>query len=487
MYFAQFGKFRQAGLAIPLALFIVLCATLTFSPTLLRLAGSWGTRRRRGNVDAGSDSAGQPGKQPAPGAFGGWLQGFWDKVGQHLLRRPGAIWLTTVALMAPFVVVAVLSYEHLSYDLIGALPAKAPSVAGTRILQEHFPAGVMGPVTVLLVDNDIDFSKTRGKELVAGLTGELKDRGEELGLADIRSLTAPLGVTAAAKEGPFAGLNLPAETVHRATEQGALEHYVTSLGERKKTGTRLELILKQSPFSRLSVADLRNVEQAVREALPPDSRERAQLYLEGLTPSLRDLMDVIRQDRQRVQLLVLASVFVILCVLLRRLLIPVYLLLSVLFSYFATLGVAFIVFWLLDPSGFTGIDWKVAIFLFTILIAVGADYNIFLMTRIHEEEERHGPIRAITEALDRTGPVISSCGIIMAGTFASLLAGSLSDIRQLGFALAFGVLLDTFVVRPVLVPSFLILCRRGKQKFLERWQHRFEHAGQYRDAARKAD
>jgi putative drug exporter of the RND superfamily len=157
-----------------------------------------------------------------------------------------------------------------------------------------------------------------------------------------------------------------------------------------------------------------------------------------------------------------ASVFVILILVLRQFLVTLYLLLSVLFSYYVTLGVTFTVFWLLDPQGFVGLDWKVAMFLFTILIAVGEDYNIFLMTRIHEEERRHGPLRGITVALDRTGPVISSCGIIMAGTFASLLAGSLTEMKQLGFALAFGVLLDTFVVRPILVPAFLILLHSGR-------------------------
>jgi RND superfamily putative drug exporter len=240
------------------------------------------------------------------------------------------------------------------------------------------------------------------------------------------------------------------------------------VGDRTNAGTRLELILRHSPFSHESIAALNRLERAVHDALPAGTRDRARVYFVGTTASVRDLETVMRRDRVRIELLVLASVFVILVLLLRRLAVTVYLLLSVLFSYYATMGVSFALFWALDPQGFTGIDWKVAIFLFTILIAVGEDYNIFLMTRIDEESRRFGPVRGVTEALDRTGPIISSCGIIMAGTFASLLAGSLTEMKQLGFALAFGVLLDTFVVRPILVPAFLILMRNNRLPLM-RW------------------
>jgi RND superfamily putative drug exporter len=464
MIFAGFGKFRQAGIAIPVSIFLALGATLTFSPSLLRLAGRWAFwPHLQGEGDDHKESP------LGPGRFWHWLSRpgnltrGWEKVGHLLLRRPGTVWLATVAVMVPFVVAAGLLYNQLSYDLIGNLPAGAPSVAGTQILQEHFPAGVMGPVTVLLINPNIDFSGARGRELVDQLTHRLREQQEALRLADLRSLTAPLGITKAA-ERDVAGVNLPRETRQEAIEQGALEHYVTDLGERKKIGTRLDLILEQSPFAHQGVEDLDRVEHVVQESLPRQLRDGAQLYFVGPTASVRDLQVVVRGDRTRIELLVLASVFLILILLLRSVGIPLYLLVSVLFSYYATLGVAFAVFWLLDPHGFTGIDWKVAIFLFTILIAVGEDYNIFLMARIHEEQRRYGPVRGIPEALTRTGPIISSCGIIMAGTFSSLLAGSLTEMKQLGFALAFGILLDTFVVRPILVPSFLIwLFRRSER------------------------
>src|SRR5207248_3974138 len=109
-------------------------------------------------------------------------------------------------------------------------------------------------------------------------------------------------------------------------------------------------------------------------------------------------------------------------------------------------------------------------------IAVGEDYNIFLLARVREEEKSHGPVGSVTAALTRTGPIISSCGVIMAGTFGSLMAGPLSEMKQLGFALAFGVLLDTFVVRPILVPAFLVLLQEFRLSRSDRPPRRNERS-----------
>ncbi|MCI0463582.1 MAG: MMPL family transporter, partial [Gemmataceae bacterium] len=462
MIFADFGKFREAGIGIPLSLFIVLCATLTFSASMLRLTGRWAFWPYVPHC-RGADSQ----DAPPPRGLWRWLcqaRSFawgWDKLAEIIVRRPGTIWLATLGVMAPFALAAVVLYNYLSYDLIGNLPADAPSVVGTQALQEHFPAGLMGPVTALIVNPRVDFRTEQGRALVEQVTDHLHGRQEELGLADLRSLTAPLGITPAAQQA-LDGLEFPEESARQALRQEARAHYTTDFGERAEIGTRLDLILDQNPFSLRSIDNLERVEQVVRAALPPELAQGAELYFLGSTVSLRDLRTVIEGDRVRIEILVLASVLLILLLLLRRPIVSLYLLLSVLVSYYATLGVAFGVFGLLDPQGFTGIDWKVAIFLFTILIAVGEDYNIFLMARIDEEQRRRGPLRGITEALTRTGPIISSCGLIMAGTFVSLLAGSLTEMKQLGFALAFGVLLDTFVVRPILVPAFLILLHSGR-------------------------
>jgi RND superfamily putative drug exporter len=461
MVFAQFGKFHDAGIAIPIGLFIVLCATLTFSAALLRLTGRWAFWPHIATTQTGAGRAAAPAISWWRLIRGDGFHNVWQRIGEVLLRRPGTVWLASALPMVPFVVVAALLFNHLSYDFIGNLPSSAPSVIGTQALEEHFPAGLMGPTTVLLVNRNVDFRSAQGRELVAELTRHLQERRNELGLADLRSLTAPLGITPAAQHA-FTGLNVPEEAIQHAVQHEALDRYVTDFGERAKIGTRLDLIFERDPFTIAAVDDLAKAEKIVREALPPDLRHGSKLYFIGTTASIRDLNGVIEGDRLRIDLLVVASVFVILFLLLRRLVVCLYLIGSVLLSYYATLGLTFVVFWALNPHGFTGIDWKVAIFLFTILIAVGEDYNIFLMTRIREEQARYGPERGISEALTRTGPIISSCGLIMAGTFSSLLAGSLTELKQLGFALTCGVLLDTFVVRPILVPAFLIMLHRGR-------------------------
>jgi len=450
MMFAEFGKFRQAGFAISFGLIVVLLASLTFTPALLRLTGRWAFWPQM-RTERVSSMGGWLPTATLSSRLGQvrWLQNIWDAVGQVLLRCPMTVWLLSIALMLPFATVGVMFFSHLSYGLLSDLPATSISVQGTRSVREHFPAGATGPVTVLLRNDQIDFSQrgdddaASGLKLVHDLTVKLGERKKELRLADIRSVSHPFG-----GDDSIEAIKKP--VVRKVTLTRALEHYVSRTGPLANHVTRIELTAELDPFARDSISHLSRLESEIRKLLPDSVQAGTDIHVTGSTASIRDLKSVTDRDQIRIDVLVVVVVFLILVVLLRRPAICAYLMVTVLFSYLVALGATYLFFWSIDTGTFAGLDWKVPMFLFTILIAVGEDYNIFLMTRIEEEQERFGPVQGVIHALSKTGRIISSCGIIMAGTFASLTAGSLRGMCQLGFALAFGVLLDTFVIRPIL-------------------------------------
>jgi RND superfamily putative drug exporter len=448
---ARFAKIHQAGIVVPFALVIVLCGALTFCAALLRLTGRWAfwPQRLAAPAGTGSSTPDLPRRQHV-------LPNVWEKLGPALLRWPGVIWSAAVAALVPFVVVAILHYHDQIYNPISGLPPDVPSKAATRTLEQHFPPGITGPLVVLLKSAWIDFSDEKNLEAVARLTNRLLAHQDELEIADIHSVAAPLGTSPAAKE-TLGFFPVSPQLFPAAARQRAIQYYVSHTGDWKQHLTHMDVVLRVDPFSREAISALDRIEEALRADLP-----ESELAFVGPSASARDLATVKHADQRRAEILVPTVVLVLLLLVLRRVAISIYLVLSVLFSYCATLGVTLAVFGLSHWGGYEGLDWKVPIFLFTILVAVGEDYNIFLVTRIKEEVGRHGPLRGITEALARTGRVISSCGFIMAGTFATLLSGSLLAMQELGFALAFGILLDTLVVRPILVPAFLILLQSGR-------------------------
>jgi len=476
MVFAQFGKFRESGIGISLSLFVGLCAALTLTPALLRLTGRvafwpFGRTERIPSSDGWITGTSLINRLVPRNKY----QVFWEKIGEILIRKPGTILATCVLLMLPFAMLGIYRYDYLSYGLLSELPAAKKSVEGAKAVQEHFPAGNAGPLTILVRNDEVDpetgdgfFHTNDGQAALTGLIEKLESQMASLGISDIRYVEAPLGL----KNRPGPNATKKELLTFAVTKRKGEVHYTSSVPEMKGAVTRVDVVFDADPFARESIQQLAAVEAAIDKPLREDeslkSLSHASFHYVGPTASIRDLKTVTDHDQVKIDLLVLGSVFLILVLLLRKPAISAYLIVSVFFSYFVTLGVAFAYYWLKaslwqhDPEGFAGIDWKVPMFLFTILMAIGEDYNIFLMTRIEEEQERHGPVEGIRIAMLRTGTIISSCGIIMAGTFSSLQWGSLVGLQQLGFALAFGVLLDTFVVRPLLVPAYLIMLYQGR-------------------------
>lgn len=468
MVLAEFGKFRNAGIGIALSLIVVLIASLTLTPTLLRLFGRvafWPHIRSERIA-----------------ATAGWISGStlmsklleliplrdgWEKIGDAILKKPAKVWAVTVGLMFPFALVGALFWNDLSYGLLTELPSTNQSVLGAKAIQEHFPAGTASPLTVLLENDEIDFRTGDAKDVIVELTNRLWDQKTALGIADVRSVSDPLGRFEPAREENLSSI---AAQIGKMTGQAVLnveakKYYVTEVEGRHGNATRLDVIFEADPFSKDSIAQLDLVEEAIMEFFKEQQTPlgKTQLSFIGSTANIRDLKKTTDSDRIVIDVAVLSVVLFILWLLIKKFAISFYLIMTVFFSYFVTIGFTYAVFWYLHPgSEFSGLDWKVPIFLFTFLIAVGEDYNIYLMTRINEEQQRFGMVEGIRVALLRTGGIISSCGIIMAGTFSSLvLGGSLRGMQQLGVALTFGVLLDTFVVRPILVPTYLTMLYRG--------------------------
>jgi RND superfamily putative drug exporter len=171
----------------------------------------------------------------------------------------------------------------------------------------------------------------------------------------------------------------------------------------------------------------------------------------GVTATAIDTNDASVHDRNLIIPVVLGVILVILMLLLRSILAPILLILTTVLSFGTAMGVSALVF--NHVLGFPGADPAVPLYGFVFLVALGIDYNIFLMTRVREESLAHGTRSGILRGLSATGGVITSAGIVLAATFAALGVIPILFLAQLAFIVAFGVLLDTFVVRSLLVPA----------------------------------
>jgi putative drug exporter of the RND superfamily len=222
--------------------------------------------------------------------------------------------------------------------------------------------------------------------------------------------------------------------------------------------TRLEVILATDPYAAESVTTITQIREEMKKAPTGSVLAGTISYTGGTSADLSDIMDINDSDFLRVLLLSIAGILLVTAILLRSIIAPLYMILTVLFNFGATMGIA--TWLLLDILGQNAMIYMLPIFVFVMLVAVGSDYNIFLVSRIKEEAQRKPLKEAIREAVSNTGGVITSCGIILAGTFLTLTTASLQMVFQVGAAIGIGVLIDTFLVRAILIPSIATMLGR---------------------------
>jgi len=225
-----------------------------------------------------------------------------------------------------------------------------------------------------------------------------------------------------------------------------------------KTTARINIVLSDDPYSSTAVTDVGRIRKTVAAEIPTTTLTGGASYLGGQSATQADVMAVNDSDFLKVVGLAILGILIVIIILLRSLLAPLYMVATVLLNYGTTLGLTTWVFLDLMKQG--ALIYMIPLFIFVILVALGADYNIFLVSRIREEAHQRPIKEAVSHAVANTGGVITACGIILAGTFATLMTAPLQVVLQIGVAIASGVLVDTFIVRALLVPSLATLAGR---------------------------
>jgi putative drug exporter of the RND superfamily len=328
--------------------------------------------------------------------------GIWRRVGARVLQRPGAALGATLMLFG-LGALGLLAYEE-DYSVDNFFKERTESADGFAVMQQAFPAGALVPTTALVERSD----------------GDVTD-------ADVAAVRAQLvsvdGVAA----------------VDAGTQRSADGRIA-----------RLNLIFDDDPFE---AAALERVE-VLRDRVV-DAPEGVRVLVGDGSAVQADFNAAAARDLRLIVPLALVVIFVILAVLLQALVAPLLMIASVVISFVGTLGLSILVFRFV--IGDTGVDNSLPTYAFIFLVALGIDYTIFLMSRVREEARSHGTREGTLRALAATGPVITSAGIILAGTFSVLMTLPVTFIFDLGFMVAVGILLDTFVVRTIMVPAIVEL------------------------------
>ncbi|MCQ9133159.1 MMPL family transporter [Streptomyces hilarionis] len=324
-------------------------------------------------------------------------RGVWARTGKGIARRPRLVWAVTALALA----VCSLGLIQLRAEGISnadAFTGTPDSITGQRVSQKYFPAGSGDPLVVV---SDVA-GAGRAKLAVAGTPGVVPT-----------SLTRPPGT----------------KPVHDGK-------------------VLFEATMTAPADSEAAKQTVERVRDAVHEVPGADAQ------VGGGTAALLDMDKATTHDNRLIIPLVLGVVLLILCALLRALIAPLLLVGTVILSFTAALGLSALAFrHLFDYAG-ESTDFPLFVFVF--LVALGIDYNIFLTTRIREEAAHQGTRRGVVTGLAATGAVITSAGLVLAGTFAALATLPMVAFAEIGFAVALGVLLDTFIVRSVLVTSLFL-------------------------------
>jgi len=327
--------------------------------------------------------------------------GLWRRIGSLIARRPRLTWLFALAVLAGCIL-GLPQLKASGVSQTALILSKSEAVDGQKVLADHFDAGSGSPVVIIA-------DQAKAQET-------------------LKAVQATTGIGAAYI---YAGSGNP-----------------TALTRSDPRVVDGKVLINATLIDQADSASAEQVVRNLRRSLPGTDPA---VTVGGVTAIAIDSNDTARADLYKIIPIVLVVILLILMLLLRSVLAPILLILSVVISFAATMGVSALVF--NHVFNFPGADPTVPLFGFVFLVALGVDYNIFLMTRVREESFKIGTRPGILRGLGVTGSVITSAGLVLAATFAALAIIPILFLVQLAFIVSFGVLLDTLIVRSLLVPA----------------------------------
>lgn len=333
----------------------------------------------------------------------------WTKVANTVDKKPKAVLAAGLALLI-VMSLGSLNYKE-SFNFLTGFRVDTDSAAGQQIAARDIGAGEIAPTTLLIEGKNLNLP-------------QLQQAAEDVAKKDSADI-ARVSVTA-----------------RDVTDDGQT--------------ARMTVVLNQDPYITESMEALEPISNDVRDALKAAGASAdTTVTATGETAELSDVRADLDRDIKMLVPVMIIIVAIVLAVLLQSLLAPLYLAATLLLSFAATMGLTVLI--TLNIQGDEGIGNRVTAYILVFLIALGVDYTIFVMSRLRQELKHHDVREAMKIAVARTGGVVSSAGLILAATFAVLMTQPIRELYQFGLGLALGILLDTFVVRPFIVPAIVRL------------------------------
>jgi uncharacterized membrane protein YdfJ with MMPL/SSD domain len=413
LIFSTLGSFKTMGPMLAITVSIMLIVALTVLPAAIVLMSRlafWPSR----TIPSQQNLVTKP---------------IWEKIGRFIVKRPKAVFLVTTAIL---LIAITPSFRMVpSFNFIDGFPDDVESKSGYALLKKGFAPGDLSPTSVFIHTPNHDVIDHSA--FIEGLANAIENNP---GVNYVKGMTRPYG-----------------SYIGQQVDEASLKMFNSPDG----TTSRLDVSLMGDPYSEKALTVIEDIRSTIQSIINSQSITGLEVLVGGDTAVQLDTKTVIDEDTRLLAPLILFAILCVLILIQRSFVAPLYLLFSVIISYAATFGISIFIFQ--DILNHTGVAYSNGIWIFVFLVALGADYNIFVIARIKEETERLGFDEGIAVAVGKTGGVVTSAGIILASTFAVLTTLPLRDVFQLGMAVMLGVLIDTFVVRTLLVPSMAAILK----------------------------